>query len=290
MRSEQDMLGLILRVAMEDERVRVVTLEGSRTNPNVPKDMFQDYDISYHVTDMAPFLQNPGWVDRFGERIMMQMPEAMSMFPPELGRRFSYLMQFTDGNRIDMTLIPLDEKEAYCKEDKLMKVLLDKDGCFPDVPPPSDEDYRVKRPSAAFFHDCCNEFWWVPTYVAKGLWRKEILFAIDHLDQYMRPMLMKMLAWHVGFATDFSLSIGKNGKYLAKYLPEERWGLLMRTFPCGTYESVWQALFTMGELFRQAGRDVAQHLDISYPLEEDARVTAYLRHVQDLPPDAKEIY
>lgn len=134
MRSEDQMMELVLEVARRDERVRAVTLEGSRTNPNVPRDIFQDYDISYHVTEMDSFLKNPGWVDVFGERVIMQTPEDMAMFPPELGNRFSYLMLFTDGNRIDMTLIPIEEKEAYCQEDKLLKVLLDKDGTFPVIP------------------------------------------------------------------------------------------------------------------------------------------------------------
>lgn len=290
MRNEKEMMDLILGFAKKDERVRAVTLEGSRTNPNVPKDMFQDYDISFHVTDMLSFIRHPKWIDVFGERIIMQTPEAMSMFPPELGGRFSYLMLFTDGNRIDLTLIPLQEAEEYCQEDKLMMVLLDKDGVFPEVPDPTDEDYWVKRPTAEFFADCCNEFWWVSTYVAKGLWRREILFAQDHLNQFVRPMLMKMLEWQIGIQTDFSVSVGKNGKYLEKYLPEQSWKELLSTYAAGSYESTWNALFAMGTLFRRSAVYVADHFQFTYPYEEDQRVTEYLIHVQNLSPDADKIY
>lgn len=290
MRNEKEMLECILGFAKNDNRIRAVTLEGSRTNPNVPKDMFQDYDISFLVTEMESFVQNPNWVDRFGERIIMQTPEAMSMFPPELGKRFSYLMLFTDGNRIDLTLIPLDEKDEYCKEDKLLRVLLDKDLCLPEVPAPTDIDYWVKRPSAAFFADCCNEFWWVSTYVAKGLWRKEIVYAIDHLNLYVRPMLIKMLEWQVGLQTDFSVSIGKNGKYLENYLPEKSWKQLLNTYSDGSYDGIWNALFTMGDLFRITAENVANHLHYEYPLEEDRRVTKYLKHVHNLPLHATEIF
>ena len=150
MRSEQEMMDLVLGYAARDERVRAVTLEGSRTNPNVPKDIFQDYDISYHVTDMESFIQDPNWIDVFGERLILQTPEDMALFPPDLGGWFSYLMLFTDGNRIDMTLIPIEEKEKYCKEDKLIRILMDKDQTFPKIPAPSDEDFWVQRPSAAF--------------------------------------------------------------------------------------------------------------------------------------------
>ena len=46
MRSEKEMMDLVLSLAEQDERIRIVTLEGSRANINIPKDEFQDYDIT----------------------------------------------------------------------------------------------------------------------------------------------------------------------------------------------------------------------------------------------------
>ncbi len=51
MRSEKQVYDIILTYAKADERVRMVTLEGSRTNTNIPPDDFQDYDITFFVTD-----------------------------------------------------------------------------------------------------------------------------------------------------------------------------------------------------------------------------------------------
>ena len=45
MRTEEQMMKLILDTAKEDERILAVYMNGSRTNPNAPKDIFQDYDI-----------------------------------------------------------------------------------------------------------------------------------------------------------------------------------------------------------------------------------------------------
>ncbi|WP_238327428.1 aminoglycoside 6-adenylyltransferase [Paenibacillus gorillae] len=211
-----------------------------------------------------------------GERIILQTPEAMSMFPPDLGNWFSYLMLFTDGNRIDLILIPLEELEKYRNDDKLTVILMDKDNRLPELPPPSDEDYWVKRPSAAFFADCCNEFWWVSTYVAKGLWRKEMLFAQDHLNQIMRPMLIQMLEWEAGIATGFTLSVGKNGKYLDHYISGESWNELMATFATGKYEEMWDALFRSFALFRKTSAVVAEYFGFGYPEEDDKRVTSFI--------------
>lgn len=284
MRSEQEMMNMILDYASKDERVRAVGMNGSRTNPNVPKDRFQDYDIVFMVTDMNSFIADKHWMDCFGSRIIMQTPEDMDLFPPELDGNFSYLMLFADGNRIDLTLCPIEKREKWNNGDKLSIVLLDKDQVLPNLPAPTDQDYWVKRPSAAFYADCCNEFWWVSTYVAKGLWRQEITYAMDHLNMNVRPMLIKMLEWKVGTDTNFSLSTGKNGKYLEKHLPKQDWLALMSTYPEGTYEGVWGALFVTLDLFRSTAKEVAERLNYEYPLDDDRNVTAYLMRVQQLEP------
>ncbi|MFF2155116.1 aminoglycoside 6-adenylyltransferase [Paenibacillus chitinolyticus] len=288
MRSEQEMFDLIGKVAKNDPRVRAVGLNGSRTNPNVSKDIFRDYDIVYLVTDVESFRNDPDWVNVFGERMIMQTPDDMALFPNEPGNRFAYLMLFTDGNRIDLTLIPIEEKEMYCREDKLTVILLDKDNDLPALPPPTDEDYWVQRPDAQRFADCCNEFWWVSTYVAKGLWRQEILYAIDHVN-LVRAMLLKMLEWKVGMDTGFSHSIGKNGKFLKRHLDEESWNKLLSTYENGDYEQVWNALYVTGELFEPVALQVAAEFGYTYPAEEAEKIKSYLRHVQLLASDARDI-
>ena len=289
MRSEKEMLDLVIRVAKEDSRVKAVCMNGSRTNPNVPKDPFRDYDIVYLVENLPSFLENSSWVDVFGERIIMQTPEDSSLFPPTLGGRFTYLMLFTDGNRIDLMLVPVEEKDSYCKEDRLLAVLLDKDNILPLLSEVSDQDYWVRKPTLDNYRDCINEFWWVSTYVVKGLWRKELLYAIDHMNS-IRAMLLKMLQWKVGIETNFTLSVGKNNKYLNKYVDEDIWEQLLNTYPAVVYQEVWGALFTMTKLFEQVGLEVGNELGFSYPLEEANRVKEYLRHVSTLPGDTKEIY
>lgn len=75
MRTEEQMMKLILDTAKEDERILAVYMNGSRTNPNAPKGIFQDYDIVYVVTETESFQKDRTWIDRFGERLFMQYPE-----------------------------------------------------------------------------------------------------------------------------------------------------------------------------------------------------------------------
>ena len=279
MRTEKERMNVIMGFAENDERVRMVTLEGSRTNKNIPKDSFQDYDISFFVTEMESFKESDSWLEVFGERIIMQKPEAMELFPPSLGNWFSYLMLFVDGNRIDLTLIPLDEREDYfAKSDGLVEVLLDKDSLIKEEVTPTDQQYWITKPTANKFDDCCNEFWWVSTYVVKGLARKEILFALDHLNEIVRPNLLRMMSWQIGLEHGFTFSVGKNYKFIDQYLPREDWNQLLSTFSLSTYENVWDSLLTCYKLFRKYSISVSNSLGYSYP-NYDEEITKYTNDI-----------
>jgi aminoglycoside 6-adenylyltransferase len=289
MRSEQEMLDLIMGVARYDERIRAVIMNGSRANPNAPRDFFQDYDVVYIVTDVAPFKNNLEWIKRFGEIMILQMPEDMQDQPPNDDGGFGYLMQFTDGNRIDLGIYP-PAKLNEIGADSLSRLLLDKDGIIAPFQPANESDYLPKPPTAKAFSDCCNEFWWVCPYVAKGLWRGEILYAKHTLDQDVREQLMKMLAWHIGVQTRFSRNPGKLGKYFQQYLEPELWNLLQKTYADASYDNTWEALFTMCDLFRRVAVPIAEQYGFDYPHGDDRRVSAHLQHVRFLPKDAKEMY
>ncbi len=282
MRSAQEMYDLIRNTAQNDERIRAVILNGSRANPKAPRDIFQDFDIVYLVTEIDSFKQDPGWIDCFGERIILQLPDDMEDPPPENSGSYTYLMQFTDGNRIDLTLYPVSRLDDMAA-DSLSVLLLDKDGIIHPFPPADDSSYWPQLPTAKAFADCCNEFWWVSPYVAKGLWRTEITYAKFMLDQVVRAQLMKMLTWYIGVKTNFACNAGKMGKYFAQYLEPELWEKLLSTYANADFDRNWEALFMMGELFRETAVVVASHFHFDYPHQDDQRVCNYLQQIRRMP-------
>jgi aminoglycoside 6-adenylyltransferase len=292
MRSEREMLNLILGVAQRDERIRVVIMNGSRANPNAPCDFFQDFDIIYLATDPAPFIHKLPWIDQFGERMILQLPDEMSDTPPDPAQGSGYLMQFADGNRIDLGIYPLHRLTEFISDSQTV-LLLDKDSRVPPLPPTSERDYLPSPPTAKAFADCCNEFWWLAPYVAKGLWRGEILYAKHNLDQTQRDQLMKLLTWHIGLRSGFTVNPGKMGKYFQRYLQPEQpelWDLLIKTYSNADYTQTWEALFAMCALFRRVAVPLAEHYGFEYPFDDDRRVFAHLQHVRALPKDADEMY
>jgi Streptomycin adenylyltransferase len=62
------------------------------------------------------------------------------------GDTFAYLMQFVDGNRLDLTLCPLNRIDDVRKQ-SLSVLLLDKDGLIGPLPPANEKDYLPTPPN-----------------------------------------------------------------------------------------------------------------------------------------------
>ena len=192
---------------------------------------------------------------------------------------FAYLMLFEDGNRIDLTLFPADKLETTFKQDSLTITLLDKDGLFNNLPPSNDKDYLIKRPTGKEFTDCCNEFWWVSAYVAKGLWRDEIIYSKDMLEKPVREMFLKIIEWYIGVETNFTISFGKSGKNIKEYVSPELYDKILSTYPDADKNNIWNALFIMIEIFSDLAKKIAMGLNFNYNSCEEQKVTQYLKGV-----------
>lgn len=283
LRSEKEIMDLILSFAESDERIRAVYMNGSRTNPNIVKDIYQDYDIVFVVSETKSFLENKNWISVFGDIAIVQEPDLVDTsfgIEHDFSSRYVWLMLFKDGNRIDLS-IEVKEKmlEGYM-EDKLTLPLLDKDDCLPQIAPPTDEEYWVKKPTESQYLSCCNEFWWCLNNVGKGIARDELPYAMWMFNVVVRDMLVKMMEWHVGINTNFSVSAGKLGKFLKKYLSNELYEMYSKTYSDADYDNFWRAIFNACELFRTTALIVGNYLGCVYNQSEDTNMTVYLKSIK----------
>ncbi|HHU72955.1 MAG TPA: aminoglycoside 6-adenylyltransferase [Clostridiales bacterium] len=278
MRSEEEMFELILNVAEKDSRVRAVYMNGSRTNPNAPKDVYQDYDIVYVVEEFETFIADKSWIDVFGDRLMLQMPEAMR-YPSGKGH-FNWMMLFKDGNRLDLTLIPIQKLELI-GSDSLSIALMDKDGILPLFPKASDDDYITKLPSELFYLSCCNNFWWCLQNVAKGIARNELPYSMMMFHNVVREELHDMMAWYIGTTTDFTVSVGKMGKYFKRYLPTEIYQQYLLTYSDSDYNNMWDAIFITCDIFSLLAIQVADYCGYYYNKQDEENMRLYLNIVKN---------
>ena len=264
MRAETEMLDLILQTA-KTLQVKAVALSGSRTNPKAPKDEFQDYDVVYVVDDLDNLTSNLSWLDHFGKRINEQ--------EVRLGHRRLFLMLFEDGNRIDLTLCPKEHIQEWVDSEAVFTVLEDSEHLFEPYSQ-NLERYWTSPASQTDFEKTCNEFWWVSSYVVKGICRKQLIYAIDHLYGICQQELLKVLSWQVA-SEKGAVDIGKNYKYLFNYLPAEKEKDFSNLLDFSSKEKITQSLFTTMELFHQEAQSLAQKLGFDYDKEVAEKMIEY---------------
>ena len=285
MRTEKEMFQIIINTARSDDRVLAAYLKGSRANPNVPRDIYQDFDIMYVVTETESFRADLSWMDPFGKVILKQEQDDVFGYGDRFGlrshydRTYSWLLIFEDGNRIDIGVETVEAMREGSNRNKLFLPILDKTGCLPKLPPPTDEDFYVRKPGAEQFRGCCNEFFWSLCDVAKGIFRDELPFAMATYYAQPHHMLEIMLGWYIGSRTDYSVSCGKQNKYFKRYLPETIYRLYQQTFPDSSYAHFWKSMDASCRLFRETAVLVAESLGVVYPEEYEQGFITYVKAV-----------
>jgi len=283
MRSETQVLEQILAFARSHDSIRAVVMNGSRVNPNAPKDMFQDYDVVCYTASPRRFLEDQSWISSFGELIILQQND----FTENGLDGHIFLMLFSDGVRIDLAFDHL-EMLACLGEDSLTRVLLDKDGRIPPLPPESDRSYHIARPSRKTFDETLNEIFWCSNNIAKGLWRGELAYTKYMLDVIVRPCVVRLLEWYAAMQHGWAIGTGAYGKWLQNFLPPDLWAAFVGTYAGAEDEDNWRALFETCALTRRAGQPLAACLGYTYPLEDDRRMVSYLEWVRSLPRARRE--
>lgn len=258
------MLNLILQIAKKLQ-VDAVALSGSRTNQKIQTDEFQDYDVVYIVDDLDYLTRDLSWLTQFGERIIEQ--------EVTLGHRRLYLMLFEDGNRIDLTLCPKEDINEWVNSEAGFTVLVDDKGLFESYSS-SPERFWIHPASETDFKKACNEFWWVSAYVVKGICRKQLIYATDHLYGICQQELLKILAWQVA-ADKGTIDIGKNYKYLFNYLPSEKEKDFSNLLDFSSLDKIIQSLFATMQLFHQEAQRLAQKMSFDYDRKVAEKMIQY---------------
>ena len=264
MRAETEMLNLILQTA-KTIQVEAVAMSGSRTDTKAPKDEFQDYDVVYIVDDLDNLTSNLSWLEQFGKRLIEQHVL--------LDQRHLYLMLFEDGNRIDLTLCPKEYIKEWVDSEAEFIVLEDKKGLFESYSP-SPKRYWITPATETDFKNSCNEFWWVSSYVVKGICRKQVIYATDHLYGICQQELLKVLAWQAA-SDKGTVDVGKNYKYLFHYLPAEKENEFSNLLDFSSVERLTQSLFATMELFHKEVQSFAQKMGFDYDKEVAERMVEY---------------
>ena len=284
---EDRIIRRLMEWAEERETLRAMLLTSTRTSPNARVDLFSDYDVVLVVTDIHPFYADRAWLEDFGRVLVLYRDPIKVVYGVE---RFAYITQYEDGLKIDFTLWPVEMVSCIVAAPQLpddldvgYTTLMDKDGLATGMQSPTYRAHIPSPPTREEYETRIEVFFHEATYVAKHLWRDDLLAAKYNLDYAMKMVkLRQMLEWRMEIDHGWSVKPGAYGKGLKRYLAPGIWQELESSYVGAGVEENWTALFKTIDLYRRVAIEVGQHLGYDYPHELDRRAVAYLRKVQSL--------
>lgn len=273
--------------AEQRDSIRAMLLTSTRAVPGAPVDALSDYDIILIVSDARPFAEQRDWIADLG-RPMVVFWDALETTSEGMVEWTANVIQYADGLKIDFTVWSvawfqriLAAPEPDAELDAGYRVLLDKDGLTVALPAPTYRAYIPTKPTAAEFGLFVEEFFSDVPYVAKCLWRAELLPAKWCLDYDMKHVyLRRLLEWRVELDHNWSMPVGSLGKGLKKHLPPAIWSELEASYAGAEIEANWEALFRTVDVFRRVALEVAAASGYSYPIELDREVTEYAAKIR----------
>ena len=290
---EQEQTGYFVEWGKQQPLVRAMLLTSSRATPAGAADLFSDYDIILILSDIKPFFSERGWLEDFGPVLALYRDPLLQEQDQQTS---GYVVQFENGLKIDFTLWPVEMLRRIVAEPALpeefdagYRVLLDKDNLTEWLKPPTYKGYIPTPPSESRYLDAVEGFFLDTVYMAKYLWREDMVTATHMLDHFVRhEHLLLMLVWHLETEHHWSVKPRLYGQQLKRWLRPDLWAELESTYTGIDVEANWQALFRIMALYRRAAIEVGERLGYAYPHDLERRTHAYIDRVKALDRQATD--
>jgi len=290
--SDKAILEQLTHWAEQQPLVRAMLLTSSRAIPQAPSDVFSDYDVILALRNVQPFYADRTWLEAFGPVLVLYRDPLIH----DRGlARSAYVTQYENGLKIDFSLWPVELLQQVVADPKLpdeldagYQVLLDKDQLTDGLKPPTYAAYIPLPPTETEYQETVEVFFLEATYVAKLLWRDDVMAAKHILDELMKQEhLRPMLEWRMELEHQWSVKLGPYGRRLKQWLRPDLWSELERTYTGAELEANWAALFETIGLMRRVASEVGERMGYGYPQGLEQRVVAYLQKVRQLEREAE---
>ena len=284
---EEAVIQRLIQWGERQPHVRAMLMTSSRTNPAAPIDQLSDYDVVVVVTDIQPYLADETWLEDFGDVLVVYRDPVHLTHGCET---FTRVTHYRDGGKIDFAIWPVELMQRVVAVPSLpdfldigYRVLLDKDCLTDRLQAPTYTAFIPSPPTAEAYRAVIDEFFNDSLYVAKYLWRDDLLPAKYSLDNIMKlECLRRMLEWRMEIARGWSVKPGANGRGLKRHVRPDLWAALERTYVGAETAANWDALFQTIDLFRTVAIEVGDRLGYVYPHDLDQRIRAAIERVRHL--------
>lgn len=258
-----EILTHLINYAQNHTFIQAVGTEGSVNDTATGSDSWQDIDVTYFVADPTAF-DFTTWVTEFGQPSICQHTEHSNLFGTHSNQWRIFLVQFVNSTRIDLKIAPMADLSSYLKNDSLNTIVWAQDPALTSRPT-DDHSHRQFAPTQAAFNAVLNEFYWCVGNVAKGLARKQFLYASEMNAQHVRPQLLQMLVWTVACDHPEGFNPGVYDKYLEPELTKEVRVRLQQTYRQENLKKLRHSTLIEAALMIWAQQQVIQKTNLALP-------------------------
>jgi aminoglycoside 6-adenylyltransferase len=290
MDKKEEMINRFIEWGKKQPGVRAMIMTSTLAIPGSESDILSDYDVILILDDVHPFFESRGWLKAFGNILALYRDPLES----EQGSlKSGYVIQFEQGLKIDFSLWEIDIFEKIVagpdpdpELDAGYLILLDKDHLTDGLKPATFQGYIPKPPSEAKYQEAIEVFFLDTTYVAKFLWRDDLVAAKHIQELLIQEHLLPMLVWHIEIEHGWSVKPGPYGRNLKKWLRPDLWEAMKGIYTGAGLNENWEGLFLTIELMHKTAVEVGEKLGFFYPYELETKMIAHLQRVKELEKEA----
>lgn len=285
MRTEKEILDIVLDTAREDDAVRAVI----RTNLLPIKEYLYSYQFCFIVADVEKYSDEKVFETCFGKRVLLYRGDKN--YPEMFLNTKAHLMVFEDG--ITLVINTMDKDtflSRFNRENSYENVwigdtyqkILDKDNILPEIERLEEtQTIFADTPTKEIFDNTCNEFWWVMKTFAEYTLRKELPSAMFYLNVAVRDLLNKMLRWHIYLKSGKPVDMGVLDSRLEALLEDELFALYKKTYPSADYDQIWSAFNAVATLWNKVGNMVADTCGFPYPEKTEIEMMEFIARLKE---------
>ena len=270
MRDLDAVLQQLITFAEKNDNIRALVLQGSYVNEHAPIDEFSDLDPLFYVKDVTPFTTNDDFKKQFGNPISSFHDEWLSH---DGLKSYTRLTLYDDLFKIDFGFAPI-ELAPYANEMPLYKIYLDKDNILPKPEVTDERKFFIKKPTEEEFLSILGDFFFDSSYVVKSIYWEELFFT-HYMEHILHKKMKSLCEWYIGSLHEFKVNTGSEGRYFKRYLSDEEWEMLTKTYADGNLESSINALLHSFDFVHYLGTRIAANLHYTYPFEQERNMRNY---------------
>ena len=249
--------------AQAEQAVRAAMVVGSRARVENPADDWSDLDVILFLTTPDTYLNRLDWIETFApvwlsvtQHTVAGDPERLVVF--EGGWQTDFVFQNSQVLQFVSQMIASNNIPDTIRRG--VRVLVDKDGCLAQVPPPSPVAVPPP-PNSEEFNAFFERFWFHAIYASKQLCRGELILYKSS-EENLRRRLVQLIEWHARATR--GVDTWHAGRFLSQWADPAVYAALAQSYTPLEPQASLAGLCTLVELFSRLTSETAQAWDLSY--------------------------